>query len=510
MANKQLVLRLFDPGMTVYHQVGLAGLYLTLKALNPRDFAAQGSWQLTPHSVTLSWHHTPRDLLQPVLDKAFQLTPQGIIHFLAHGQHKMGSLERVNLHQAILLTYLQHGGSRKLAGGERSLVFDLDGVAVTATIKPLLAYKHQAAAKELFDNQGNFRKEVKLDGAYLPGGVNRHLLHKDATALRNSPDKFLLLLFAPVASLYYIISHRQRDGKPDKRRLAALVLPQITDLEVFARNFKGFLQAPVEKLYAQSLGDAGLLALTMLNLLSPSGYLPTLEIDTCTVIAVGTVSWSRQQKTRTGILVIRNLAADLLRFYDLALSVLPNRIWIKRDGQWFCYPSLARGLIAENIASGRRWFDNFDQLMQSQELAGLLARERKELFTMVQRAQWPQEADRLLVEAVHLALRSRYGAIAQRAQERGEVAQFAREFERMRTSLMRAKNAATLRAELADLFARGGPNQVLQQHWQTLLPLFTGSDWQRARDLALLALASYAGRGAEEIASEEDLESEEE
>jgi len=510
MQGQHLVLRLFDPGMTIFHRVGLAGLYTTLQALDPQEFTAFGSWELDSQSVTLSWRQSPQELLDHIIKRAFQITPQGVIHFLAHSHHPMGDLEKLSLHQAVLLTYLQHGGTRKLAGKDQTLTFDFAGKIVTATIKPLQSYKHQSISRVVFDAHGNFKREIKLDGAFLPGGGTRHVLHGDATALKNPAAQFLLLLFAPVASLYFLISHRTRDGRYDKRRLAALVLPHITDLAAFHRNFHGFLQAPLQRLYVQNLGDAGLSALTMLNVLSPDGFLSSLEINSCTVISMGTVSWSPQQKTRTGILAIRNIDAARLQFYDLALSVLPNRIWIDEDGQWACYPSLARGLIAENIACGQWWYANFGQLMQSKTLANLLARERKELNIMVQQAQWPQEADRLLVEAVHLALRNRYGAISQRAKEKGEVPQFSREFERLRTSLMRTKNAATLRAELADLFARGGLNPVLQENWQTLLPLFTGSDWQRARDLALLALASYVGKGAEELTMEETLENEEE
>ena len=132
---------------------------------------------------------------------------------------------------------------------------------------------------------------------------------------------------------------------------------------------------------------------------------------------------------------------------------------------------------------------------------------------MVDKAEWPYEADRLLVEAVHKALRYRFGALAQRAKAKGEQTQFGREFERIRTGLMRSKNAQTLRAELADLFARGGLNKTLQEHWTELLPLFTGADWQRARDLALLGIASYAGRGEETLEKElgvEELSDEEE
>jgi CRISPR-associated protein Cas8a1/Csx13 len=146
--------------------------------------------------------------------------------------------------------------------------------------------------------------------------------------------------------------------------------------------------------------------------------------------------------------------------------------------------------------------------MQSKNIATNISYEKKGLNIMIQETQWNQNADKLLVEAVHKALRNRYGKIAAQAKKLGEPARFDREFERVRTSLMRAKNRQTMRAELADLFARGGINGVLQENWKLLLPLFTGPDWQRAKDLALLALASYQGKGLSEI-EETELENNE-
>ena len=118
---------------------------------------------------------------------------------------------------------------------------------------------------------------------------------------------------------------------------------------------------------------------------------------------------------------------------------------------------------------------------------------------MVNTHPWEHENDRKFIEAVHTSIRKRYGRLAAESKQRGEHIRFDREFERMRTGLMRVKNAQTLRAELADLFARGGINPALQQEWVNILPLFTGADWQRTRDLALLALASYQGQGAREV-----------
>ena len=129
---------------------------------------------------------------------------------------------------------------------------------------------------------------------------------------------------------------------------------------------------------------------------------------------------------------------------------------------------------------------------------------------MIDHGKRNNESDKKFVEAVHVSIRNRYGALAARASKHGERIPFDREYERMRAGLMHAKNAGTMRAELADMFARGGLNKKLQSDWPEILPLFTGEDWQRARDLALLALASYTGKGADEIEAATDIDDEKE
>ena len=59
-----------------------------------------------------------------------------------------------------------------------------------------------------------------------------------------------------------------------------------------------------------------------------------------------------------------------------------------------------------------------------------------------------------------------------------------------------AKREADVRFVLTDLFSRGGTNSVLRKGWSAVLPVLR-KDWQLARDLGLLALASYAGREAD-------------
>ena len=129
---------------------------------------------------------------------------------------------------------------------------------------------------------------------------------------------------------------------------------------------------------------------------------------------------------------------------------------------------------------------------------------------MVQETSWSHQPDKDFVDAVHTAIRSRYGMLAEKARERNELVRFDREYEKIRVGLTRIKNPQTMRAELAELFSRSGINKVLQEKWQELLPIIAGDDWQRARDLAMLALASYKGKGAEQVKPETENNEQEE
>lgn len=495
MHEKDLAIGLFDPGMTELHRVGLAGLYMTLKNLNPERYADVGGWELTPQRVHMHWRKKPGNFFKRIFEEAFQISSEGCITFKAHHGHPMGDMERLQLHRAICLTYLQHPRVCQTVKTEKAIQFDFQDKTVTQTLKPVTEYGNRKAVDLFLTSSGEFKKNIKLAGWAFLGGTVRHVAHQ-STTLSTTPELFVPLVFAPVATLYFLINHRGRDGRWDSRRNAAVVLPHIQNLKTYSHCFSRYLGSPVQRLHADSLGDAALLALSLLQV--HGEMLEVLDISSCAVMSFGAIPWSRQ-KTRTGFRQIETVDSSQLNCFSLALASLDNRVVFKDDGTFYVETSPSRGLIAENIAVGKDWFNSFHQLMASQKLARRVVWERKGLNEMISKMEWDHEADRLLVEAVHQALRNRYGALAKRAQEKGEAAQFSREFERIRSGLMRAKNPQSMRAELADLFARGGLNKTLQRRWPELLPLFTGEDWQRAKDLALLALASYVGQGAETI-----------
>jgi CRISPR-associated protein Cas8a1/Csx13 len=100
-----------------------------------------------------------------------------------------------------------------------------------------------------------------------------------------------------------------------------------------------------------------------------------------------------------------------------------------------------------------------------------------------------------IVHACHEAWRRRLGQLSEEVKRgRFEFATLVeRERERWRVALVGCRNLAALRATLTNFWARAGaPIPVLQEHWQEILPYLTEMRWQEARDLALLALVSYA------------------
>jgi CRISPR-associated protein Cas8a1/Csx13 len=515
-----LKIGLFDPGMTHLHRVGLAGLYMTLKYFQNQGTSFKGaSWSLDKTSVTLKWDEKTT-FIEKLLKGSFLIQKNGLIQFKCHQDIGIGTLQQIQLHNAILGSFLQHNKQNCIPKGtpRRLASIDLGEKQVAVEYRPLINdYAHRTAASLILTNKGKPANQTKIKSWLFPGAAERHS-NLSGTEIEETPSKILCLLFAPVACLYFRISHRGADGKRDKRRGTAIVLPHITDLESYARAYRRYLTSPIERLNADGLGDAGLNALLSMK---SEEKIEAIGVTGCSAFMMGTVGWSSQQQTRTAFFNLEDIDDEVLDSFDLSERCLPNKIVVTEPKAtkknptpnpiYFVATSLCRGYVAENIAASREWYCGFAELMKTEKQSKLVRYEKGGLKEMTEKIKWTQDVDRRFVEAVHVAINHRYGALAARASKRGERIPFDREYERMRIGLMRAKNAQTLRAELADLFARGGINKKLQSDWSDLLPLFSGEEWQKSRDLALLALASYTGKGADEIIAEtHDTEQEEE
>jgi len=121
-----------------------------------------------------------------------------------------------------------------------------------------------------------------------------------------------------------------------------------------------------------------------------------------------------------------------------------------------------------------------------------------------EREMWDTESERYFVEAFWEILASLYAQEA-KAVERGGSRKVEDRLddlnEDIRRSLMRAKTRVLLRGYLAELFAKGGRQPTLVQNRTAIWKLMDHPwEWKRARDLALLALATYQSKEKREQA----------
>jgi CRISPR-associated protein Cas8a1/Csx13 len=408
---------------------------------------------------------------------------------------------QVTIHQGITGTFLQHNQFFK-SNGKKSKSLPVDGRKIVVEYKKAESYAHQHFSKHLCDEQGQLlRGTIGIAGWLYPGAVIRHYAFKEQTKFEETPERALALLFAPVACQYFVLrSHFQ-----GKRAQYTLVIPEVTDSELYAKRCWDLRGCGYKNFHASSLGDAGLRFLTYETSLELARY---YQFERCQLIMFGTVAWSSSQKTRTEIVMVE--ATEKVIFnYKISCACFPeNRIVEHTSGNFISW-SLSRELIADNLIRGLPWWYNFSKRINKQELFKRIYYEREGLYDMIQNGQWDEEAQKLFVQVCHEALRKTFGKIYGRTKE-DEYAQFQRKAERIRAELGRCKNAASFRQFITDFWARAGRISILEDHWEELLPLTTGMmDWKVARDLTLLALASYKPSKKPQPSSSEHKEPEE-
>jgi CRISPR-associated protein Cas8a1/Csx13 len=344
---------------------------------------------------------------------------------------------------------------------------------------------------------------VTLAGWAYPGAVARHIAVK-ATDLRYNARLALCACFALVGCVSY--QAPQTGG-------GVLIIPEPTDLVRFARTRTRLTPRRVVDAYIPGAADGVLavhLALRMDDIAHAEGGVGNVH-----GVQLKALPWATQQKSRYRFVNTRTFNVRELDQYAVVRRTLPSRLRIRRaDGTVFGTASALRGFITENLALRQRWYSGFatatdggpegrfvHYYRERDNLGALFPEEREGLIVMLDQLE-PAEIS--LVRAVHMALRHRFAAIADETPDnpvlRGRRWQGERD--RWRHAFAGSRTPEQIRAALADLWSRAGRNPELQDHWRDVLPLLRPAHWKAARDLALVALASY-GRAGDDMAEGE-------
>ena len=521
-APPAIAVSLSNPGMSALHRAGLAGLWMSLESIESdpematalRETGAE--WQRTETGVVIQPGPNWKKFLELLVGFSFRLTDDGRLWFLALGHPDEHQDRGVMLQDALLQTFEQHGRTR---GAEKGVtgaaVVSIEDEQLLLPYRRLSWYSHMKRADAL-----DLTGLTTVNGWLLPGATQRHIAFGE-TSLRERPALALALWFAPVGSLYLKINRRTAGVRPQ----FCLAVPAFSSLSAYADARRYFLHRPVNEFVAAGTAEA---AARVLATLAAANLLEGTGLARCDVVSFGVVPWNSQQKTRVDVFEVqadgrqlRALGAAIAlhpavrTIRDLPAANAAKGVGATADAnatrvEWRVSPVL--DLVTRNVVAGKPWWRGFgdlsadkDQRTQFEVYEFSLWRATRNtqggIRGMVKQPGNFATDEEIFVSACHEAWHRTLGRLGQRERECGEPFRdlVRRERERYRVGLTHCKNAAVLRATVTDFWSRaGGSLPPLQTGWREVLPLFSNSRWEEARDLALLALASYEGAHGDE------------
>ena len=150
-AEPKIEISLSDPAMTMLHRAGVAGLYMTLKALSKRYPTLKSrrgnfKWTLTKTSINLYWKGNDYEALDWLFAESFQISSDGLISLT--GLQTPSRESQLAIHVGIKNTFLQHNQFFKSAGDATESLF-IDDLEVAIDYKKAKSYAHQNYAEKL-------------------------------------------------------------------------------------------------------------------------------------------------------------------------------------------------------------------------------------------------------------------------------------------------------------------------------------------------------------------------
>lgn len=513
---RELTLALNHPGLTPMLRAGLGGLASALREILSIDSPtskwpapvriADGEAIVEPGEVRLKFGPKgPVAFFRELLKRSFAIEKPGVIRLAGTipSNGEWPAVLAAAQQRAYKRTFLQHGSTTKPAEKKKILQFD-DGESVhRLELTPFVSFAHQASAMKLIEEAID-SNSVRLAGWVYPGASQRHVGFPATTCDYHVVEA--------IAGLFAIIGTVSLIGAGGR---GVLVIPVPVDLLKFAKKRPVLSPRKVSDVTVTGAGDAVLhvqLGLHMADRRSDGTGVGALH-----AVLFKTLAWAKQQKSRSYTVTLDELSLSELQQYEAIVHSLEHRIVARSDedelddgDDYFIATSALRGFVTENIANRRKWYHRFAVATVGEKkprfihyyrerdgLGALYQEERKGLIAM---EKYLEDHELALVRSVHIALRQRFAQIAEDSSDvkATMVNRFDGEREKWRLAFSGSKTLDQIRAALADLWSRAGSNKELQENWQKVLPLLREPNWQAARDLALVALASYRSAKGEQ------------
>jgi CRISPR-associated protein Cas8a1/Csx13 len=488
LSQWKFTLSLFDPNTLLPHRAGIAGLALALSALDPKDAPLQ--WEVTEDAVNLAWQGSDREAVEGLLHRTYQIR-DGYLHVPALKLDRQG---RYTFGEGLLSTFLQHVQHRKLAKDSVSLSFQIDEnqPEVKVSYKPILECFYVKPITDTFTSKGQFKPKISIKGNILPGLTECFINGPYA----ESPERFLALLFLPLACNYY----RLPSFPQPKNVRSALVIPEVTNLKMWVRQRQEFSARTYRDFRKASAGESALSFLLQEKSMESARQ---FRVNYCEVYQLGGQPWDPKQSYLKQAVIRVQVTDEILELYDSASQFFPSRVVKKENGETWLAPSKVLPWIADNLVAGRVWYAGFFEFRKANEIY-----ERKGLVAMT---EYLNSDEQVLFDAVQGA----YKHYLKKEQERAGKQERKIDREQVTDKLIyrfrRPSTQQQFAKALVDFLCQYRRSKALRSVGpQISWWIHQGANWRKARDLTLLAISTYEGKkkDAEADSSEDESEAE--
>jgi CRISPR-associated protein Cas8a1/Csx13 len=462
----ELTLSIYDPNTLLPHRAGIAGLALALSSMPKND--APLSWEIAEDEVKLAWECTDKEAVQWLIEHTYKIQDG----YLDVPALKLDQQGLYSFTEGLTSTFLQHGKQRKRDNNAVSLSFQVDEgqPEIRVDFRPLLECYYTRDLKKAFNTKGAFKSEISLKGHHLPGLVECFV----NGAYQESSANFLALLFTPLACHYHKL--------PAAR--SALVIPEVQNLlrwidrkqELSGRTYRNFRSS--------SAGESGLQFLwhqTLMNDAQKGG------VKYCEVYQLGKQTWNGNQSYLKQAVYRVKVRSDTLQIYDSATQFFPHQVKQKEGSDPFLAFSKALPWICDNLIADRYWYAGFYEFRKRNGLY-----ERKGLISMT--TNYLSAEEQILFDAVQGGFSAYLRGQIVQAQKQGRKLDYGQVTDKVIYRFQRPSTQQEFASALVDFLSQFRSKNVRGVGAEIYAWLHKDTQWKQARDLTLLAIATYKSK----------------
>ncbi|NEQ95922.1 MAG: type I-MYXAN CRISPR-associated Cas8a1/Cmx1 [Cyanothece sp. SIO2G6] len=466
-------LSIFEPNFLLPHRAGIGGLSLVLSTLSPED--APLKWKRDAESVILEWEGSDRDAIQWLLNQTYEITDQGYLNAPALNLDTQG---QYTFTQGALSTFLQHSQQRKLeAAVTRSFMIEPEQPEINIDVRPLSSCYYTGDFKEAFSSKGSFKKSITVKGHHLPGLVECFV----NGAYQASPEEFLTLLFLPLACGYYKLPAQSVGGKLSAR--SAVVIPNITNLIAWVESRKAMAGRTYRDFRSSGAGESALHFLLQEKAVEDAQQ---FQVDYCEVYQLGKQVWDGNQSYLKQAVYRVKRNDDILELYELAKQVFPAVVRQTDKGETWLAVSKVLPWICDNLVAEKPWYTNFFDFRKRNNLY-----ERKGLVSMT---EYFNEEEQVLFDAVQGAFSSYLRGQILQAQKQGRSLDYGQVTDKVIYRMQRPSSQQEFATALVDFLSQFRSKAARAKGPQIYHWIHREANWKQARDLVLLAIATYTSK----------------